>query len=358
MNRSRCSTRFALFLTMAPALALAQPADDGYCDHVKGTASATAATLSAPQLFLQLGYIEQPTFAVAPDPSVEPNDLRAIGSLRYSFTNLMAAKATTSRADADCRRSRAQSAMQAIAMQIRDTTTARAIAARLAVYDAAQAPADKLLADSQADLEARRITTQEAISTRLRIDDLRSQAAQARRELASLPSPDTKGFDNLMGDYRSADADLERSESRLRTIRAYDLGVRFGADRFLNGSNQETRYIALVEVGVNLGALWVGSGNKRSAAGRARYARTNNPLATTANVDQLRAMIEVQTKRTAQVTALVSDLDRQLQALAAADSADAKRFRETVWFESIKAKAELAYLQAHIQAMTEVLAPK
>jgi hypothetical protein len=344
----------ALLLTLSPTVALAQPADDGYCDYVEGTASATAATLVAPQLVAQIGYIQQPEFAVAPDPNIEPNDLRAIGSVRYSFTNLMAASATKARAAADCRRHKAQLAMQAIAMQIRDTTTARAIAARLAVYDSAAGEADKMLATTQADLDARRITMQEAISTRLRVEDLRSQQAAARRELASLPSADTKGLEGILGDYRSADADLEKAEGKLRSIRAYDFGVRAGADRFLNGDNAQTRYFALVELGFNFGALFTGSGNRRSAQGRARYAQTVGPLAVTATADQLRAMIDVQQKRLVQVSALSKELDKQLGLLGQAESLDAKKLRETVWFEAVKAKAELAYLQAHIEAMQAV----
>lgn len=344
-----------LVLLCMPTLAFAQPTDDGYCDYVEGTASATAATLSAPQLVAQVGYIQQPEFAIAPDPNVEPNDLRAIGSLRYSFTNLWSASATKARAAADCRRHRAQLAMQAIATQIRDTTTARAIAARLAIYDGAMAEADKLLAASQADVEARRITMQEAISTRLRVEDLRSQQAQARRELAALPSPDRTGLEGVLADYRAADADLERAEGKLRTLRGYDFGVRAGADRFINGDNAQTRYFALVEVGFNFGALFTGRGNRRSAAGRARYAQTIGPLAVTATADQLRAMIDVQQKRAVQVSALVQELDRQLRLLGQGSSVDASKLRETVWFEAVKAKAELAYLQAHVEAMQAVM---
>jgi len=352
----------SLLLVLAPALAQAQPAptavDDGYCDNVQGTASATAATLFAPQLFAQFGYIEQLNFSVNTDPNIEPNDLRAIGGVRYSFTNILAGKATKARADADCRRHKAQAAMQAIAQQLKDTSSARAIAARLKVYEAAQVEADKLLATVQADVDARRTTTQEAISTRLRVDDLRSQLAQAQRELAALPSQEPKGVDNLLADYREADSDLETSEARLRTVRAYDVNLRAGADRFLNGSNQGTRYFAVVEVGVNLGALWTGSGNKRSAAGRARYARTVGPLAAAVDPALLRPLLEVQQKRLAQVQALSGDLDRQLASLAQAESMDAKRFRETIWFEAIKAKAELAYLQAHVATLTEMLGGK
>lgn len=354
------ASRTLLFaLVLCPVVAQAQPAeDDGYCDYVQGTASAAAATLFAPQVFAQFGYIEQQQLATAPDPAVEPNDLRAIGGLRYSFTNIFAAKATIARADADCRRHKAQAGMQAIAQQIKDTSTARAVSARLEVFEGAQAEADKLLATTQSDLDARRITAQEAISTRMRVDGLRGQLAQARRELAALPASETKGVDGLLAAYREADADLERSESKLRKIAAYNVNVRAGADRFLNGTNADTRYFAVLELGINLGALWMGSGNKRSAAGRARYARTIGPFAVAIDLTALRPVLEVQTKRLAQVQALSTDLDRQLAALAGAESTDGKRFRETIWFEAIKAKAELAYLQAHVATLTEMLGGK
>ncbi len=360
------SRTLLLTVLLCPIVAEAQPAptpaaalDDGYCDYVKGTASATAATLVAPQLFGQFGYIEQLNFSVNTDPSVEPNDLRAIGGLRYSFTNIFVGKATKDRADADCRRHKAQAAMQAIAQQIRDTSSARAVAARMKVYEGAQAEADKLLATAQADLDARRITTQEAISTKLRVEDLRAQLAQARRELAALPESTTQGIDGLLADYGAADADLERADAKLRTLRAYDVNLRAGVDRFVNGDiADKTRYFAVVEVGVNLGALFTGSGNKRSAAGRARYAKTVGPLMTTADPAILRPVLDVQQKRLVQVQALSSELDRQLAALTQADSTDAKKFRETIWFEAIKARAELAYLQAHVATLTEMLGGK
>ncbi len=356
----KVSRTLLLALVLCPIVAEAQPADDdGYCDYVQGTASATAATLFAPQVFGQFGYIEQQQQAAAPDPAIEPNDLRAIVGLRYSFTNIFAAKATIARAEADCRRHKAQASMQAINQQIKDTSTARAISARLQILEAAQAEADKLLATTQSDLDARRITSQEAMSTRMRVDDLRGQLAQARRELAAVPVNETqKGVDGLLAAYRAADADLERSDSKLRTIRAYDVNVRAGADRFLNGSNTDTRYFAVVELGINLGALWMGSANKRSAAGRARYARTVGPLAVALDLAPLRPVLEVQKQRLAQVQALSTDLERQLAALAAAESADGKRFRETIWFEAIKARAELAYLQAHIATLSEMLGTK
>jgi hypothetical protein len=356
MTALRTILRIFVLILIAPAVALGQPApDDGYCDYVQGTASATAATLFAPQLFGQFGYIEQLN-QVTNDPNAEPNDLRAIGGLRYSFTNIFAGKATVARADADCRRHKAQVAMQAITQQIKDTSSARAIAARLAVYEQAQGDADKMLATIKADVDARRLTTQEAISTQLRVDEIRAQIAQAKRDLAALPSSDTKGVDQLLADYREADAAMEKAEGKLRSIKAYDVNVRAGVDRFLNGDIEDkTRYFAVLEVGVNLGALWTGSGNRRSATGRDRYARTVGPMQIIADPAVLRPLLEVQQKRLVQVQALSSDLDKQLAALNGAESSDAKRFRETIWFEAIKARAELAYLQAHVATLNEML---
>ena len=348
--------RTTLLVLLTPAIATAQPADDGYCDFAEGTASATAATLVAPQLFGQFGYIEQLNNTLNTNTDVQPNNLRAIGGLRYSFTNIFQGRATVARAEADCRRHKAQVAMQAIAQQLKDTSATRAIAARLAVYEQAQGEADKLLATVQADVDARRMTTQEAISTRLRVDDLRAQVAQARRELAALPSADTKGVDDLLTQYREADAAMEKADAKLRTFKAYDVNVRAGVDRSLDGDLEDkTRYFAVVELGVNLGALWTGSGNKRSSAGRARYAQTVGALTAIVDPTVLKAMLEVQQKRLTQIQALSGDLDKQLAALSTAESVDAKRFRETIWFEAVKAKAELAYLQAHVATLHELL---
>jgi hypothetical protein len=74
--------------------------------------------------------------------------------------------------------------------------------------------------------------------------------------------------------------------------------------------------------------------------------------------DQIRAVLDVDNKRLQQVTALVADLDQQLQALTQIGGDDSKRFRQTIWFDAIKAKAELAYLQAHVAALNQLLGGK
>lgn len=332
---------------LLPAVAVAEPLDDGYCDYVEGTAAATAASLSAPVVYGELGYIEQPTFAVtAPQ---DPSNLRLIGGMRYSVTNIFAGKATKSRASADCRRHNA-------ALALRGVSLARALAARIRVYDEAQPEADRILAEINVELEAKRATTPEATATRLRVEELRALAARTRSELAALPPADPRPLATLLTAYRTADADIEASEGALRRAVAYDLNVRVGVDRYLEGPNARTDYFAVVHFGVNLGALWIGRHNDRSARGRSRYVRSGHDrLAPNSTVEQLRATIDVEVKRAEQVSALVTDLGQQLDALAKLGGEQNKRFRDTIWFDWVQAKAELAYLQAYVEILRETL---
>jgi hypothetical protein len=374
-----------LVLSLAPSIASAQPAqpaaptgavDDGYCDFVEGTASANAATLYAPELFGQFGHIEQPAFAET--PSASTGNLRIIGGLRWSLTNILAGSATNSLAKADCKRHNALAKLRQITDSIHGASgsaplalaAARALSAKLEVYADAQKEADRILSEVNADLAEKRTTAPDAIGTRMRVDELRSNTAEIQTTLAGLPpeiGSSNASLTNLLEEYTAADARVEKSAARLRTIKAYDVSIRGGVDQFLDDTSAKANYFAVVQVGVNLGALWTGSGNTRAARGRKQFARSEM-AAVSANVaenqagsavqttpDQIRAVLDVDTKRAQQVTALVADLDQQLQALAQIPGDDSKRFRQTIWFDAVKAKAELAYLQAHIQALNELL---
>ncbi len=343
------TSRFATLVTalvLAPATALAEPADDGYCDFIEGSAAATAAPLMGPEVFGQFGYIEQPSFAVA--PNADSDNLRAIAGVRYSITNLYAGIQHKARAAADCKRHRAL-------LGLRGATNARALAARLKVYDDAQQEAEKLLAEASAAVEQRRMTAQEATATRMRVEDLRSLAATTRRDIAMLPAQDDRPLGTRLTAFRTADAEVERREGKLRKVSAFDISVRFGGDKFVEGPNTDLQYFAVAQLGINIGAIWLGNANDRAAAGRARYVRSGrDPLGSDVTTEQVRATIDVESKRIEQATALVSDLEKQLQALAAIASEDSVRFRQTVWFDWVKAKADLAYLQAHVDALREI----
>jgi hypothetical protein len=265
-------------------------------------------------------------------------------------TNLFAGTAIKSRARADCRRHRAL-------LALRGATTNRALAARGRIYDEAQAEANRILPQMVVDLEAKRVTVAEATATRLRVEELRALAARTRAELAHLPPADERPLATLLTAYRSADADIEASEGTLRKVNAYDLSVRVGFERYLEGAREGTQLVGVLQLSVNLGALRIGHHNDRAARGRARYARSGyDSLGANTTVLQLRAAIEVEAKRVAEVAALVTDLGQQMDALTALNGDQSKRFRETLWFDWIQAKADLAYLQSYVDALREVIA--
>jgi hypothetical protein len=334
-------------VALTPAIASAEPPDDGYCDYVEGSAAAAAAPLMAPELYALFGRIEQPTFTVLPEG--DATNLRVIGGVRYSITNLLSGSAIRSRARADCRRHKSLAVLNG-------ATTARALAAQIRVYDDAAAEAERILTQVNADLEARRTTAPEATATRLRVEQLRTLAATARSALAAMPAADSRPVGTLLNEYRGADAAIEASEGKLRLLNAFDLSVRVGAESFLEGPGKGTDLVAVVQVGVNVGALWVGRENARAAAGRSRYARTNvDALGPNETVVHLRERMDLESRRMSEVSALVTDLGHQLDSLAKLGGDESKRFRETIWFDWIEAKAQLAYLQAYVATLGEVL---
>jgi len=122
--------------------------------------------------------------------------------------------------------------------------------------------------------------------------------------------------------------------------------------------NPSTNFFGVLQVGINLGAFWMGGSNDRAATGRRRYVIATQEAqqqAVAVPIEQLRATLEVENQRATQVAALVADLQQQLDALAKIESEDSKRFRQTVWFDWVKAKAELAYLQTHAESLRQAL---
>jgi len=341
--------RALIVLAALSGTAYAETQDDGYCDYVEGVAGAQAAVQMSPELIGSIGYVEQPTADANPDPSTQKG-LRLIAGLRYKLSGLYEGNATRARAKADCRRHRAFE-------QVRGETTSRAIAARLKVLDDALKEADKILRTDEQDFAARRTTAQEATATRVRVEELRTLAAEDHRQLSSLPEPSDRPLAGALASYRNADADMEAAEARLRRAEAIDVSVRFGLDEYPERNNPSP-YFAVLSVGINLGLLFQSSSNTRAAKARKLLVQSGRGLGVEGTVEFLRATVEIETKRAKETEALVQELERQLDALTKIGGEDSKRYRQTVWFEWVKAKAQHAYLTTHVQTIEEVLGGK
>jgi hypothetical protein len=340
--------RATLYIAAILALsstAHAEVADDGYCDYVMGAANAQAAVQLSPELIGQFGLIEQAPDAVNPDAATKGT--RIIAGVRYRLSGIYQGVATRDRAAADCKRHKAFE-------QVRGETASRAIAARLEVLDTALVEAEKILRTDEENFAARRTTAQEATATRVRVEELRELAAEDHRQLSTLPPPSEQPLAGALDAYRRADADMESAEAKLRRAQAIDLSVRFGIDQFTDRSTPSP-YFAVVQVGLNLGILFQGSQNARAAAGRKKLVQSGRGLGVEGTVDRLRATLEIETKRAKETSALVTELERQLEALGRIGGEDSRRYKQTVWFEWVKAKAQHAYLETHVQTIEEVL---
>jgi hypothetical protein len=300
----------------------------------------------SPELIGSLGYVEQPTADVG-GGGAETKGLRLIAGVRYKLSGIYEGINTRKRAKADCQRHRAFE-------QVRGETTSRAIAARLQVLDAALVEADKMLRSDESDFAARRMTAQEATATRVRVEELRELAAEDKRQMSTLPLPSERPLAGALQAYRDADADMERSEAALRRSQAIDVSVRFGIDEFPERDNPSP-YFAVVSVGLNLGVLFQGPANARAAKARKQLVQSGRGLGVEGTVDSLRATVEIESKRAKEAEALVKELDRQLDALNRIGGEESKRYRQTVWFEWVKAKAQHAYLTTHVASIQEVL---
>src|SRR5690606_38011423 len=95
--------------------------------------------------------------------------------------------------------------------------------------------------------------------------------------------------------------------------------------------------------------------NTRAAKARKLLVQSGRGIGVDGTVERLRATLEIESKRAKETEALVHELERQLDALKRIGGEESKRYRQTVWFEWVKSKAQHAYLTTHVQSITEVL---
>ena len=336
---------------------------DGYCDFVLGTAAAQSALAWSPELFGNFGYIDQQTGVLdVPEPGTA-SSLRLTAGLRYSLSGIFTGLALRNRAEADCRRQRALSRVRQTSQNGEQLARRAALLAQLKVLEGAQPEAGNMLRQAQAQFQQRNIAAPELLALRLRVDDLAATVAAARREVQALP-PETMNQPSLetaLHEFYDADAEVERREASLRRAESWDFGVRFGYDQFLEEDDDRTPLFGVVSLSYNLGGLWMGLGNSRSAAGRRRYAaQEGRRLGYEEGLEnqRLASLRQIDQRRKAETEVLRADLEAQFAAIKDMDGELATRFRQTLWFDLIKIRAEDEYLRAHLQSLASILGEK
>jgi hypothetical protein len=78
-------------------------------------------------------------------------------------------------------------------------------------------------------------------------------------------------------------------------------------------------------------------------------------LSVDATADRLRQLLDTATRRAQEIAALQADLEKQMEVLGRVGGDDSRRYRQTVWFDLVKIRAERAFHDAHAAALRQVV---
>ena len=322
----------------------AEPVRDSYCEHEEAVADSTSAILMGPELFGSFGYIEAADTATTISTS---NDARFIGGVRFKINGIYQGLLTRDHAKVACRRHQAID-------QVVGASQHKALEARAKVLEDALPEAQKYLREATSDLDARRANAQDVTATRLRVEELRQLDQDTRHALDALPA-ESGPLAGALQRYYDADAELERNEGKLRAAQGWDLSVRVGINEFLTRDTPQPLFAA-VSATFNIGWFFEGGDNSRASSSRAALVReAHSDDMVGATLVQLREVLATEEKREEETAALVGDLERQLKELRDLGGDTTRRYRETVWFEWVKANADHEYLATHVASLKEVL---
>jgi hypothetical protein len=364
--RMRWAVAWSVLAGLGAATARAgEPAGDtrepGYCAFVRGVGDAESAVLLAPDVFASVGVVNageagRDRWGV---PIGGPTP-RFTAGVNYDVVGLYRGLAIRRRAEAECERYRALSALQAAVKRGADVGAEAALAARAQVLEAALPQAEQLLATLHEDVKEGRATVEELNALQLRLDGLRALAhetAKERERLAALPRPAERPVSNWLQEFRAADARVEEESGSLRRASAWTVWLRGGYDEVIN-VRQDVPLFGALTVSYNLGSLWQPAANARASEGRRRSLEedvegVSQDVARL--LSELRAAHASEEARLREVSVLVTDLEGQLRDLQAMETVKVRRYRDYLMLELARLRSEQAWLKTHVAEVARFL---
>jgi hypothetical protein len=337
----------------------APPPSAAYCEYVRGAAESESALLLSPSVALQFGIINGAGFLTADLFTPPPTSLRLNVGLRWSVGRLYQGLKLRSRARAECERYGAVSDIYTFLYGTSDKVTRAALAAKIEVLRAEVPAGEQILASVEKSYSQGLATAAELDGTKVRLDRLREDLARSLGTLEGLPElpAPARPLRALLDDRIKAEERVERAEASLRRAQAWDVSVQAGYDQVFGAMNQ-TPVFALLSASLNPGLFWQPKADARARAGRLKWAAAQvegpNQRAERA-VRELAALRRGEQARLREVSILVADLSGRLRSLEALGTKQVQRYRDHVWFDLAAAKAEAAYLAAHVQDLGALL---
>lgn len=357
----RAATIIAMLLAAAGAHA-GEYADveQAYCDYAESVAKSESAPLLSPQFFLDYGIVNgnDVTTGGGGITSAPPTERLTFG-LRYSLVaGLVRGVVDRQRAAADCERYRASSGLSRFLVENREQVSPAALDAKLAILRAALPRAQEVLRNLRASVERAHATVEELEATQVRVDDLEASVTQAETLRAGLPSRSTlPAPEELLRRHRDADAEVGKYEARLRLTEAFDIQVRGGYDRFF-GLRDDLPLFGVVSLTINPAAVYMPFAESDAARAKAHVVRLEND-AVEQKVEllsaRLRALYASECRRLGEVRVLLADVEGRIHAIEAIESDKLRRFRESMWFDWVKLKAEQEFLRVHVAELQTTL---
>ncbi len=355
----------ALCLTV-PAAAWAGPEESvsvpAYCDYVLGAAASSVAQQLYPRLYVSGGLLTNADGAT--DFGIAAKDAgvlwRLQAGLSYSLADLNEGIAIRNRARAECALYRSQSDLFAFLAHYDEPDSIPGLQAKIAVLEEALPRAERVLENLRGSLSRQEATVEAVNATTLRVDGLRSELGSCRARVAIAarkhPVPQEPAA-ALMHSYREATSLTAESESRVRLSRRYDLSLRAGYDR-LFGVREGIPILATLTFTYSLGSLTQPKLEAQAQKGRAGWAAFGiEGIHDRVQVllSKLRGLLDEQSRRASENSVLLADLEKRYQALESTPGDSVRAYRDYLWFDLTRLKAEAAYLRAQTEELRQLV---
>ncbi|MCU1278287.1 MAG: hypothetical protein JWM53_1833 [bacterium] len=353
----------AIAVALLPAVARAELsadyADDGdaYCTFAQGVARSQSALLFSPQFFLEYGVVNgnDVTSGSGGVTSAPPTQRLTFGA-RYSLVaGLVRGVVNRQRASADCERYRASSGLARFLVENREQVSPAALDAKLSILRAALPKAQEVLRTLRGSVERARSTVEELEATQVRVDELEAALMQAETLRAGLPPRTTlPAPSELLRRHRAADEEVQKYEARLRLTEAFDISVRGGYDRFF-GLRDETPLFGVIALTINPAVVYMPFAEAEAAKAKTRVVRLENDAVEQKAellASRLKALLAGERRRLGELRALIADVEGRIHSIESIESDKLRRFRESMWFDWVKLKAEQEFLRVHVAELT------
>jgi len=359
---SFCAFALATPVAMAETDEAPQPGVASYCDYALGASASSTSQQLYPRLFVSGGILTgAESFDVTGSAgSGSETRWRLQAGLSYGLADLTEGLALRDRARAECALYRQQSELFAFLARYDEPDSVPGALAKIEVLQAALPTAERILNEMRTLQLRQQATVEEVNATSLRVNALRSELGSSRARVAASTrkhqvSP--RHVVELMQSYRAAAEQVALNESRVRLSRRYDLFLRAGYDRLFG-----------VRDGIPLAATLIftfSPGSLAQPKAEAQTQRGHDGWATTGVegihdrvailLSRLRSTMEVQSQRATETSVLLADLEARYKAVEGVPGDSVRTYRDYLWFDLIRLRAEDAYLRAQLHELGSLL---